>query len=201
MADVLYLIRHSAPPDHARGRLWGRADPGVDPACMVRVATLAGLFWEKPSMLLSSPLARARATADIFSEAWGIPAQTEDDLAEIDYGAFDGLSREEIHARFPDAYDRWRREGTGYSFPDGETIADFYQRVESMWARCLELPAKAVACVTHGGIISAWCCLFLGMDLNERRVFQAEYSAATAFLRKRNGSGWELVYFNNKQET
>lgn len=67
--------------------------------------------------------------------------------------------------------------------------------------RCLELPETAVACVTHGGILSAWCCSFLGLDTEERCVFAPEPSTLTAFVRKQDGSGWELAFFNNKPST
>lgn len=199
MADALYLIRHSAPPPEVRDKYWGKKDPGVDPDCLLRTEALASLIWAKPDRLLSSPLARAEVTAERLGAGWGLPVETVAELAEIDYGIFDGLSKTEIREQYPVEAARWSREGSGFTFPGGEACATFYVRVKEAWRRCLEIPEKTVACVTHGGIISAWCCLFLGMDLDERCVFRAEYSAVTAFLRKRDGSGWELVYFNNKE--
>lgn len=199
MADVLYLIRHSAPPKEARQRHWGRLDPGVDPECAIRAASLAGLIWDKPLRILSSPLPRALATARLLGGAWGAPVETDQDLAEIDYGLWDGLTLQEIRERHPDEAARWEDGDGNFAFPGGESLPEFYRRVERTRRRCLELPDRAVACVTHGGIVSAWCCLFLGMELDERCVFRADYSAVTAFLRKRDGSGWELMYFNNKE--
>ena len=57
--------------------------------------------------IYSSPLDRAVTTAQPLADAVGLPVQTRDGFAEIDYGAWDGLSATEVADRFPIQYARW----------------------------------------------------------------------------------------------
>lgn len=198
MADIVYMVRHAAPPADKRGRYWGASDPGVDADGLDAVNGVARLAWVKPEALFTSPLARAAATAEPLGAAFGLEARTLPELAEVDFGAFEGLDFAEVEQRYPDAARQWTELGDGFAFPGGEAIGDFFARAGNAFAVCTERPEEAVMCVTHGGIIAAWCCLFLRMPLAHRFAFRPEYAALTAFIRKKDGSGWEMAFFNNK---
>lgn len=198
MADTIYLVRHAAPPPERRGRYWGRGDPGVDAESLAGVPPLAGLVLDRPARLLSSPLRRAAATAERLSGPLGLDIEEWPDLAEADFGTFDGLTFAEIERLRPDEAARWADSGDAYSFPDGESVAGFLRRVESVWLRLIGLPEPAALAATHGGVIASMCCLFLGIAPERRFVFRPEYAALTAFARKKSGSGWEMLFFNNK---
>lgn len=198
MADVVYLLRHAEPPETARGRYWGKKDPGVDPDALARIAELERVIWVPPLRLFSSPLARATATAEPLEMRYGLRTETEPDLAEADFGVFDGLSWSEASARHPAAARDWEVLGDDFTFPAGESVRGFLDRVSGFWERCCALPDERVMCVTHGGVVSAWCCLFLRMPLEQRFSFHPECGAPTAFIRKKDGSGWEMTYFNNR---
>ena len=57
--------------------------------------------------IYSSPLTRAVSTAQPLAEALALPIRTCDGLAEIDYGAWDGMSAREVADRFPIEHARW----------------------------------------------------------------------------------------------
>ncbi|MCD8352406.1 MAG: histidine phosphatase family protein [Planctomycetaceae bacterium] len=198
MADVVYLLRHAAPPDERRNRFWGRGDPGVDAASLADVKTLPPLAWEKPTLVLSSPLPRAVRTATAFADCFNLEVHEDDDLAEADFGSFDGLTFAEIEQRYPEETSRWIAQGDAFTFPGGESVAEFLTRAEQAWKRITALPETTVAVAAHGGIIASWLCLFLGMDFSQRFAFRPAYAALTGFLRKQDGSGWEMAFFNNK---
>lgn len=198
MADIVYLVRHAAPPLDRQGRYWGRGDPGVDPASLDEAASIAALAWEPPRRLLSSPLRRTAATADRLSERLGLPVEIAPELVEADFGDFDGLTFSEIESLHPIPAREWSQKGDAFSFPRGESVQHFLDRAAHAWERCCGLPESAVMAVTHGGIIACWCCLFLRMSFEHRFAFRPEYAALTAFIRKKDGSGWELAFFNNR---
>ncbi len=198
MADVVYLLRHAAPPEANRNRFWGRGDPGVDESSLADVQTLPQLAWHAPALVLSSPLSRAVRTASPFAAAFDLDVVINDDLAEADFGSFDGLTYFEIEQRFPDDASRWMAQGDAFAFPGGESVAAFLRRAEEAWRRITDLPEPAVAVVSHGGVIACWLCLFLGLDFSQRFAFRPGYAALSGFLRKRDGSGWEMAFFNNK---
>ncbi len=197
MADIVYMVRHAAPPTGRRDRYWGRADPGVDPDSLSGIGALVPMFWEKPTAIVTSPLHRAAVTADAIAGHFDMQPIPQPDLAETDFGVFDGLSWDEIAERHPEAAAAWAREGDAFHFPNGESVPDFLARAERAWQRITESGDNAVLAVSHGGVIAAWCCLFLRMPLEHRFSFRPAYAALTAFIRKRDGSGWEMTFFNN----
>lgn len=195
MVEVVYLLRHAAPPECARARYWGRTDPGVDRDGLVPLAGMPSLLWPKAEKLLASPLPRTIETAAVLSHSLGLPVVRVPKLAEADFGFFEGLTFAEAAERFPEAVSEWGRLGDRFSFPGGESVAAFLERARQAWEDCLSLPDRTVLAVTHGGIIAAWCCLFLRISFSRRFAFRADYAALTAFVRGENG--WDLVFFNN----
>lgn len=198
MADIIYLVRHAAPPAEKHGRYWGHADPGVDLAALAGIASLADLAWRPPSRLLTSPLARAGLTAAELAPRFGLIPETDAELAEADFGEFDGLTFGEIEARYPEAAREWGEQLDAFAFPGGESVPAFLERAERAWRRCIELPDAVVAVVTHGGIISAWTSLFLEVPPERRFIFRPLHGSLTAFTRKKDAAGWELTCFNNR---
>lgn len=198
MADIVYLVRHAAPPPDQLGRFWGKSDPGMDPRSLDRVPSLASLAWEPPLRLFTSPLRRTVMTAARLEQPLSLKMEVVPELAEADFGDFDGLTFAEIEKSYPMPAREWCAKGDGFSFPGGESVPRFLERAQRAWEHCIELPEKAVLAVTHGGIIASWCCLFLRMAMDHRFAFRPEYAALTAFNRKKVGSGWELAFFNNK---
>lgn len=107
-------------------------------------------------IVFSSPLLRARETAEIIAAACG-PAQVfvEPDLMEIDVGAFSGLTYDEIEERMPDDY-HLLREGKLLAFPGGESREHFRQRIVGALERIgSRHPDEEILAVTHGGAIAS----------------------------------------------
>lgn len=198
MADLVYLVRHAAPPLEKQRRYWGRTDPGVDSDSLAGTAGLARFFWNRPQILLTSPLPRTKATAEALGRVLELGPEMVDDLAEVDFGSFEGMNFTEVERRYPADAREWAEKGDAYAFPGGESVQDFLARAERAFTACTERPEEAVMCVTHAGVIAAWCCLFLRMPSWHRFTFRPEYATLTAFVRKKDGSGWEMAFFNNR---
>jgi broad specificity phosphatase PhoE len=123
--DVVYLARHGQTEWNVAGRRQGRLDSPLT-ALGVRQAQLNASLLRLHSIdaVVTSPLGRARRTADVFGEALGLPVQVVDDLAEVDHGEWSGLTSAEIDGRWPGQ--RAVREQAKYTFrfPGGESYAD-----------------------------------------------------------------------------
>lgn len=107
-------------------------------------------------VMFSSPLLRARETAEIIASSIG-PVQLfiEPDLMEIDVGDFSGLTYDEIEERMPDEY-RLLQEGKLTAFPGGESREHFLKRVVHALERIAHRhPDEEVLAVTHGGAIAS----------------------------------------------
>lgn len=79
--------------------------------------------------IVSSPLGRARKTATIVAEYTELPVETNDRLREIDIGAYSGLTKDEVHDRDPEFFERREKNKWACRWPDGESYADAYERV------------------------------------------------------------------------
>ncbi len=199
MAEVVYVLRHAAPVKSRQKRYWGRGDPGVDPESLAEVAGLVALFPGEaaPERILSSPLSRCIKTAEeLLSGLPGRKLELWPELAEVDFGLFDGLIFAEVEAAYPAEAADWARLGDEFAFPGGESIAGFLERAHAAWERTAALPERTLLVVSHGGVLSAWDCFFRGVALAERFSFKAEYAALSAY--EREGEGWRRRCHNRK---
>ena len=98
--------------------------------------------------VVSSPLGRARRTAELIQVARGdnAPVELDDRLKEISLGSWDGLDRAEIDARSPGIFQRHGQEWY-FNSPDGETYDAFAGRLGA-WLS--ERGEGAVITVAHG---------------------------------------------------
>ncbi len=132
---MIILVRHGQTDLNATGRLQGRVDApltevGRGQAAAVAAAVLAG---RRPVRVVSSPLQRARATADLF----GLEVEVDERWIELDYGDWDGRPLRSIEAR---DWDRWKAD-PAFAPPNGESLVQLGRRVA---AACEDLTQVAV---------------------------------------------------------
>jgi probable phosphoglycerate mutase len=89
----------------------------------VRVATK----W-KPAAIYSSPLSRAVKTAEAIAKHFDLTVQIHPDLADIDYGDWQGLSPDEVRMGWAEMLDKWYNAPHLAIIPNGETLADLRER-------------------------------------------------------------------------
>jgi alpha-ribazole phosphatase len=170
-ATRLILLRHGEPDETVHGRCYGRLDPGLSrlgEEQMKRAWRL--LKGESLAAIYCSPRRRAVDSARLRST--GSPAMTVDDrLREIDFGAFEGLTYEEIATRYPQRYDEWMTQPTRVRFPDGESFAALRARVREAVEQIRRNHAgETVAIVSHGGVNRV--ALAGALDLHPDHVFR-----------------------------
>jgi probable phosphoglycerate mutase len=154
VATTIVLVRHGETDWNRERRFQGHADTPLNDVGRAGARALAAeLATEPVSALYSSPLQRAFETARIVGEPLGIDVVVEERLREIDVGSWQGLTRDEIEARFPDGYRRWLVGEGGWD--DGETSDDLARRVLAALADIAAKHDGLVVAVTHGGPIRA----------------------------------------------
>ena len=142
MAEVV-AVRHGETEWSATGRHTSRTDVSLTDAGRKQAARLPdALGGFSFAQVLCSPRARAVETARIA----GLPFEIDDDLAEWDYGEYEGLTTEEIRARRPGWW-MWR---DGY--PGGETADAIAARVDRVIARCRAVDGDT-ALFAHGHLL------------------------------------------------
>ena len=171
MTQTLILVRHGAAVGSRPGVLCGRIDPGLSEAGRRQAAGLQGMMARFPeARLVSSPLKRARETAEIAAGV-GRPVEVDSDLQEMDFGEWEGLSYDEVAARYPEAVAGWAEFRHDFGFPGGETLIDFAGRIERVAQRLGSTETGTAVAFTHGGVIRALICHFLGLPLRDYLLF------------------------------
>jgi len=155
-SNVVLLVRHGETDDNAADRFQGRIDtPLNDRGRAQSLALAVALVPEGVRALYSSPLARARETAEIVGRRLGLePIVFDDRLMEADAGAWSGRLYAEIVADDEDAFVAWRAREPGFRFPGGESVEEQGARVAAALHDVAGGPLPALV-VTHGGTIRA----------------------------------------------
>jgi len=136
-------------------------------------------------LIITSPLARCREPAQRWAKASGIAFRIEKNIREMNYGAWEGLSKEEIEAKFPGMLSRWRENPVGMKIPEAEAIEDFAGRVTKGWQAIVDESAgKHVLVVAHSGSLRVILSHILGASLPTIRRFSMPYAS------------WNRVMFN-----
>jgi broad specificity phosphatase PhoE len=144
---VLLIVRHGETAANAQGRVLGRADPPLTDVGRAQAAALA-LALPRPDLVVTSPLQRARHTA----QAFGVAVQVDERWIELDYGELDGRTIASATGELA----RGRRGDTSYSPPGGESLASLGARVRNGCESLAErAAADVVVVVTHVSPIKA----------------------------------------------
>jgi broad specificity phosphatase PhoE len=163
MAGDLWLIRHGETAWSLSGAHTGRTDIPLTPAGEQRAVRVGEkLRGHDFSMVLTSPLQRARRTCELAG--FGASARIEPNLAEWDYGAYEGRTTADIHRERPD----WSvfRDGV----PCGETIEQVADRARAVVAEALETGGDA-ALFAHGHILRILAACWLELPPAAARFF------------------------------
>ena len=154
-----YLVRHAQTLWNGENRLQGGTDMPLSPLGLKQAECLAASFAGRHvHSIFTSGLQRSRQTAETIASGNGrsVSPIVEPELAEMHLGAWEGLTPEEIDARFQNAYQQWRRQPSSVVIPGGEPLAAFRQRVRRTLDRVMGGFGEGEhVVVTHGGVIAA----------------------------------------------
>lgn len=165
---VLYL-RHGRTLWNKTHRLQGQSDIALDEVGREQAAVAAGALAKvNPARIVSSDLVRAADTAAALAEATGLSFSTDPRLRERSFGDWEGLTRDEIEARWPAEFADW----TSGDEPPGLNIESRAQVGERMGAAFAEYGADlraddVVVLVSHGAAIRVAISAALGQHVED----------------------------------
>jgi broad specificity phosphatase PhoE len=168
----IHLLRHGQTAMSRANVFCGRRlDPELTHEGLEMASAFAEAYRGTPwSAIYSSPLVRARATADPLALAVGMAVQTRDDLAELDYGEWDGRSADEISRDHHVEYERWVADPAWNPPTGGETAVALAQRMTRVVEEIDLTHADGnVLVVSHKASIRVALCALLGVDVGRFR--------------------------------
>lgn len=166
---LFHLVRHAS--YDLTGRALGGRVPGHSLTAAGREeagALAAGMAGRPVARLVTSPVQRARETAQILAAALGRAAEVEDEFDEIDFGRWNGMPFEALDG--DPAWQAWNRFRGHARPPGGESMPAAQARALACVARLHAAhPGGEIVAVTHGDIIKAVLAHFLGTPLDMLR--------------------------------
>jgi broad specificity phosphatase PhoE len=166
---AIYLARHGETDWSLTGQHTGLSDIPLTARGernAVRLGRrLEGLTF---SQVLTSPLRRAQHTCQLAGFA--VSAEIDPDLVEWDYGQYEGMRSDEIHAINP-GWDLFR-DGA----PGGESIADISGRSDRVIARVRSIDGNVLV-FSSGHFLRVFAARWLGLDASTARCFALDTAA------------------------
>jgi len=127
---ILYVTRHGETDYNARKRYTGSIDAPLNATGIKQAEKLAhSLSGVEFEVIVSSPLMRAKQTAEAISRLHGIPIFIIDEFAEISLGVYEGLTREEAQSQYPDIWAKLSDRPSNIAPIGGETHIQFDARI------------------------------------------------------------------------
>ena len=162
----IVLVRHGETVGQSSIRYYGATDVALSDRGreQVREAALA-LPGDAFDWVLTSPLSRAWESARMVAPNRSL--RLLDELREIDFGRWEGLTAEEIRARDPIRYEDWQAGRPGFDYPGGERRADFQARVALAVDLMMNSGQSSLLVVVHKGVIRAIVREVVGEELAE----------------------------------
>lgn len=175
MNKHLTLIRHAAIATELDGHYIGRTDVPLSVAGIRQAEGLMQRMTQHPAppidRLWCSPARRARQTARPLSEHLGCVPRIDPHLHEIDFGTWEGLTFAQILKNEPRKVDQWAEFTPDFSFPGGESLAQFEKRIDSVAAAIHAENCRHLTIVSHGGVLRGLICALLHWPLRDHLKF------------------------------
>ncbi|MCU0482854.1 MAG: histidine phosphatase family protein [Chloroflexi bacterium] len=142
---------------------------------------------ERFDRIAASPLLRARETAAVL--AGDRPVRIDARLAEMDYGAWEGMTYEQVDAHDADLRRRWLADPAGRACPGGESGDGVAARARSFlgdvleWAATSEAADPVMLAVAHSTLNRILLCVALGVPVRDYRRRFTQGQANLTVLR------------------
>jgi broad specificity phosphatase PhoE len=190
-ADLrIILVRHGQTQWNLEGRSQGHADSPLT-ALGVEQARLVSreVCQYRVDDFYCSDLGRTAQTAQVMVETCRMLPQAKPDtrLREIDLGAWEGWTEDEIKRKNPKEYDDYTRRPERFRSPQGESFDDVRDRIRGFLSEVCGRQARAVLIVGHSGSLRIAVLELLGRPNCDLRAFGPVGPAAIAAMVKTEG--------------
>lgn len=177
---ALVLFRHGRTAWNVERRFLGATDLPLDAEGTAEVERLAAALGGAFSAIYSSPLSRARQTAEALAPP---PIRLVDALRELHQGELEGLTGADALQRYPGFLDSFAADPTDLCVPGGESLGAVRDRALAAVRRIAadHAPGDRVAVVTHQMVIASLACTLSGESLASWRRFGVPNTGSAVF--------------------
>ena len=168
-----FIVRHGETLWNRERRIQGQGNSELSAAGLRQATAVARhLATAGCTRLVSSDLGRTVQTAQPIAAATGLHLETDAGLRERAFGIFEGLTADQIRARYPDDHARWQLRKPDYGIPGGESLVQLSDRVRGALEALARASSGKVIIVTHGGVLDALYRIAANAALDAPRTWQ-----------------------------
>ncbi len=198
MATWIYLVRHGQTVWNEEGKLCGSSDVPLSDEGLLQAQKLAArMKGVNLSAVYSSPLLRARQTAEAIASHHNLEVQIERDLSEIDYGDWEGLKVADAMEKFPELERLRREDPMKFVAPNGEPMKNFAERVIAAIQKIASKhPNETICVVAHQTVNRFILCWVMQMDFRLWRQLRQDPTCVN-LLQVREDGMWRVCLVND----
>lgn len=176
----IYLIRHGQTDWNAEGKIQGSTDIALNEAGRRQAACLAKGMERRPvAQIFSSPLKRALETAQAIGRCQKVTVETVEELKEVNFGVWEGLTMKEIENRYPKENRQWLENPTSITPAKGETKDELKKRSAQAVRQILAHGKGDIAVVVHGAIMAYLTEYLMRNDPDHKAIIVENASITT----------------------
>jgi alpha-ribazole phosphatase len=189
MERTIFLVRHGETAGNRERRFIGSTDLPLSSEGRDQAVSLKPLVSNiNTRRCFCSPYLRCRETADILLEGSPLRPDIDDRIREVDFGKWEGMTFDEISSSYPELIGHWALLQDDFSFPQGEALTDFLERIRMFALSVEESHDEKILLVTHGGVIRFLLCHWLKLNRRHHIIFEIAFAALTT-VKLYNGKG------------
>jgi probable phosphoglycerate mutase len=166
-ATSLLLVRHGVTAFSVEKRFSGVGDPPLIEEGRSQARAVAARLGARGGidLVVTSAMSRCRETASVIASAVGAPVEQDDDLREVSFGVWEGLTFETVQERWPRELSSWLSDPS-LSPPDGESYESLRYRVSRAQQRLVNRHRGLTVCVvTHSRPVASFVASALDAPL------------------------------------
>ncbi|MGH2429377.1 MAG: histidine phosphatase family protein [Candidatus Limnocylindria bacterium] len=197
----LILVRHGVTDWNREGRFQGHLDPplaeeGIEEARLLATRLQADETL-RPARIDTSPLDRARHTAQLIGDGCSIAVRDDPRLMEIGQGEWEGRTHAELTLHDAERYAAWRTHAGDAQPPGAEPLQAVLARITAGMQGLLDDGGPWPAClVSHGGTLRLLARHLLGIPAARAWALDLD-NASVSVCRQRADGTWQLERWND----
>lgn len=186
----LVLVRHGETVGQSSIRYYGATDLALSELGLQQMrAVAAALQDETYDLVLTSALQRTRVAAELIKPQ--TPRRIVPGFNEIDFGAWEGWTKEEIAARDPQGFALWQSDAHRFAYPGGDSVPAFRARVAGAWHEVAASAPEHLLLVVHRGIILTIASELLALSDAERTAWPT--ALGSIHVLEHSPQGWRAA--------
>lgn len=190
-----YLLRHGQTNWNIEGKIQGKTDVPLNETGMEQAGFLAMAMGRcMAKALYTSPLLRAKQTAQAVAERMGLPVYVLPELKEVDFGLWEGCTWNEIEKKYPQDYRLWMKNPASVAPTGGESRQSLSARSRDVVEKVVRRASDGdVVLVAHGGILVYLIDYLLRNQIEKREIIVRNASISVVEYDPDTGLGRLLM--------